>query len=212
MEKKSRKFLYRTNVSWIEEKKGYLCSEGKPTIEVSTPPEFKGHEGMWTPEELFVASVNICIKTTFLHYAEKNGFKFLSYQSHAEGTLEKVDNTLGDVQGFVFWYQFPDYNKYYMEGYVKETIVPSARTVYAYRADTGELMDYTTSNSGTGYFYLETSYSGAHYLVCLDDVAGTNYNDLVYGQIYPTVISGSFAFLARLTDNALDVGIPLFRQ
>ena len=94
MEKKSRKFLYRTNVSWIEEKKGYLCSEGKPTIEVSTPPEFKGHEGMWTPEELFVASVNICIKTTFLHYAEKNGFKFLSYQSHAEGTLEKVDNTL----------------------------------------------------------------------------------------------------------------------
>ena len=61
---KNRKFIYRTTVSWIEEKKGILCSSGKPTIEVSTPPEFKGHEGMWTPEELFVASVNICIKTT----------------------------------------------------------------------------------------------------------------------------------------------------
>ena len=94
MEKKSRKFLYRTNVSWNEEKKGYLCSEGKPTIEVATPPEFKGHPGIWTSEELFVASVNICIKTTFLYYAEKNGFKFLSYQSNAEGTLEKVNNTL----------------------------------------------------------------------------------------------------------------------
>jgi len=87
---KDRKFIYRTNVSWAEEKKGFLCSSGKPTIEVTTPPEFKGHEGMWTPEELFVASVNICIKTTFLHYAQKNNFEFLSYESEAEGTLEKI--------------------------------------------------------------------------------------------------------------------------
>ena len=92
MKQKSRKFIYRTTVSWTEEKKGFLCSSGKPTIEVSTPPEFKGHEGMWTPEELFVASVNICIKTTFLHYAQKNNFEFLSYESEAEGILEMVRN------------------------------------------------------------------------------------------------------------------------
>jgi len=89
---KNRKFIYRTKVSWAEEKKGFLCSPGKPTIEVATPPEFKGHEGMWTPEELFVASVNICIKTTFLYYAQKNDFEFLSYESDAEGTLESVGN------------------------------------------------------------------------------------------------------------------------
>lgn len=92
IKEKSRKFIYRTTVSWIEEKKGILCSSGKPTIEVSTPPEFKGHEGMWTPEELFVASVNICIKTTFLHYARKDNFEFLSYESEAEGILERVEN------------------------------------------------------------------------------------------------------------------------
>ena len=89
---KARKFIYRTSVSWTEEKKGILCSAGKPTIEVATPPEFKGHEGMWTPEELFVASVNICIKTTFLYYAQKEDFKFLSYESEAEGVLERVEN------------------------------------------------------------------------------------------------------------------------
>ena len=89
---KSRKFIYRTTVSWTEEKKGILCSSGKPTIEVSTPPEFKGHEGMWTPEELFVASVNICIKTTFLHYAQRDNFEFLSYESEAEGILERIEN------------------------------------------------------------------------------------------------------------------------
>jgi len=88
---KSRKFVYKTTVSWTEEKKGILCSAGKPKIEVSTPPEFEGHEGMWTPEELFVASVNICIKTTFLYYAQRNRFEFLSYESDAEGTLERIE-------------------------------------------------------------------------------------------------------------------------
>ena len=89
---KARKFIYRTSVSWTEEKKGILCSAGKPVIEVATPPEFKGHEGMWTPEELFVASVNICIKTIFLHYAQRDDFEFVSYESEAEGVLERVEN------------------------------------------------------------------------------------------------------------------------
>ena len=89
---RDKKFVYKTTVTWREEKKGFLCSFGKETIEISTPPEFKGHEGLWTPEDLFVASVNVCIKTTFLHYAQKNNFEFLSYKSDAEGILERVEN------------------------------------------------------------------------------------------------------------------------
>ena len=89
---KSKKFTYETTVTWKEEKKGFLCSFGKETIKISTPPEFQGHEGMWTPEDLFVASVNVCIKTTFLYYAEKNNFEFLSYESKAEGVLERIDD------------------------------------------------------------------------------------------------------------------------
>jgi len=89
---RDKKFVYKTTVTWREEKKGFLCSFGKETIEISTPPEFKGHEGLWTPEDLFVASVNVCIKTTFLHYAQKDNFEFLSYESDAEGILERVEN------------------------------------------------------------------------------------------------------------------------
>ena len=88
---KDKKFTYKTTVTWKEEMKGFLCSFGKETIEISTPPEFKGHEGIWTPEDLFVASVNACIKTTFLYYAKKEGLKFLSYESEAEGVLERVE-------------------------------------------------------------------------------------------------------------------------
>jgi len=47
---------------------------------------------MWTLEELFVASVNICIKTTLLHYAQRDNFEFLRYESEAEGILEMVEN------------------------------------------------------------------------------------------------------------------------
>jgi len=61
-------------------------------MEVATPLEFKGHAGIWTPEDLFVASVNTCIMTTFLFYAEKKSLEFLRYESEAEGILERVGN------------------------------------------------------------------------------------------------------------------------
>ena len=88
---KSSQFIYKTYIKWEKEKRGILSSSNKPDIEVATPPEFRGHSGVWTPEELFVASVNTCIMTTFLYYAEKERLKFLSYESSAEGILEKVE-------------------------------------------------------------------------------------------------------------------------
>ncbi|MBU1061539.1 MAG: OsmC family protein [Candidatus Omnitrophica bacterium] len=89
---KSKKFIYRTKVYWVREKRGILSSAGKPDIEIAVPPEFRGHENIWTPEDLFVASVNACIKTTFLYYAQKNNLEFLSYESEVEGILERVEN------------------------------------------------------------------------------------------------------------------------
>ena len=91
---KPKKFVYRTNLKWVEARKGLLLSIGKPTIEVATPPEFRGHPGIWTPEELFVAAVNVCIMNTFLYYAGRENLKFLSYESSAEGILEKAERGL----------------------------------------------------------------------------------------------------------------------
>ena len=91
---KPRGFVYRINLKWTESKKGVLSSPGKPKIEVATPPDFRGHPGIWSPEELFVASVNVCIMTTFLYYAQRENVKFLSYESSAEGVLEKSERGL----------------------------------------------------------------------------------------------------------------------
>lgn len=91
MESKSKVYLYETAVRWSEQRKGVISCEGKPDVEVATPPEFKGHAGIWSPEDLFVASANICLMTTFLAVAERAGLAFSAYESTAEGRLELVD-------------------------------------------------------------------------------------------------------------------------
>lgn len=91
---KSKKFIYGNSIRWQRERKGLLFAVNKPDIEVATPPEFKGHVGIWSPEDLFIASVNSCIMTTFLYYAEKQGLEFVSYESRAEGVLELIEGRL----------------------------------------------------------------------------------------------------------------------
>ena len=66
-----------------------------PTLEVTAPPEFKGHEDSWTPEHLDVASVNLCFMTTFLAIAELSKLEFASFPCKGKGKLEKIEG-----QGF----------------------------------------------------------------------------------------------------------------
>ncbi len=74
-------------------------------------------------------------------------------------------------------------------GDVLEQSNPVVRTIYLHRRDTGVLVD-TTTSSGNGAYTLTTTYSGAHYIVCLDDSAGESYNDLIVGNVIPTTVSG----------------------
>jgi peroxiredoxin-like protein len=91
MDVRSKVYLYHTTVTWTEQRKGIISCAGKPDVAVATPPEFKGHEGIWSPEDLFVASANICLMTTFLAVAERAGLAFSAYESTAEGRLELVE-------------------------------------------------------------------------------------------------------------------------
>jgi organic hydroperoxide reductase OsmC/OhrA len=87
-------YQYTNKVVWETEKKGTLKIEGKPDLDIATPPEFGGHKGIHSPEDLFVASVNTCILSTFLSFAEKTRTKFISFECSAEGTLDKVEGQL----------------------------------------------------------------------------------------------------------------------
>ena len=147
----------------------------------------------------------------YFNYSFLDSDTIIAHRRVLGGSTEDTDGTYMVVQ-------FP-FNGYYIDGYVREiqggyNLGPAdlvIRDLYLYRSDTGQLMDKTTSVSGTGYFYLETTYSGQHYIVCLDDTAGEVYNDLIWGQVYPTVISGCFAhYMGWVNDTAMSVGLPLY--
>jgi organic hydroperoxide reductase OsmC/OhrA len=84
-------FRYGSEVRWEVGRRGRACSSGKPELEISSPPEFKGDPGFWTPEDMFVAAVNACTMMTFLAYAQHKGLELVEYESEAEGVLENVE-------------------------------------------------------------------------------------------------------------------------
>jgi len=88
---KSKKFKYKTYIKLNSSGEGIVGSEDRTSIKLSAPVEFGGMPGLWTPEDLLVASVNACLMTTFLFYTKKRGFNFESYESSVEGTIELVD-------------------------------------------------------------------------------------------------------------------------
>ena len=84
------KYFYSTNVEWTGARHGDLNAGSLPTLHVDAPPEFKGHEGAWTPEHLFVGAVNSCFMTTFVAIAENSKLDFVNFKTVADGTLEKI--------------------------------------------------------------------------------------------------------------------------
>jgi organic hydroperoxide reductase OsmC/OhrA len=86
----SRAFYYETEIEWRKEKEGEIKGPGLPPIAVGAPPEFKGREGNWAPEHLFVASLNTCFMLTLLVIAENSKIPLVSFRSTAKGKLERI--------------------------------------------------------------------------------------------------------------------------
>ncbi len=84
-------YTFEAEVRWTGERKGRLSWEGKPGIEVSSPPEFGGPPGFISPEDLFVASAVSCYLSTFLAMADKVRASFVNFSCSAEATLEQVE-------------------------------------------------------------------------------------------------------------------------
>lgn len=91
MKVRPKEYRYRVGVRWKSERKGVLKAEGKEPLDVATPPEFKGHPGVWTPEDLFVGALVTCFMTTFLGTAYHRGLKFEDFKADAEGVLARPE-------------------------------------------------------------------------------------------------------------------------
>ena len=82
---------YRVKIDWKKERIGDLVIEGKPQVQVASPPEFEGPEGIISPEDLFVASAASCFMTTFIAFTKKMHFEYKAFTCEGIGTLERVE-------------------------------------------------------------------------------------------------------------------------
>ncbi len=81
----SRTATYHTTVTWKGEHWGHLVMGNGPEMEFSAPPDAKGHPGVFTPEDAFVAAANTCVMMMFVWATERFKLKLLSYDCRAEG-------------------------------------------------------------------------------------------------------------------------------
>jgi organic hydroperoxide reductase OsmC/OhrA len=84
-------FRFQNEVCWQSGLHGTACAPGKPELEISNPPEFKGEGKAWSAEEMFVGSVNACTFMTFLAYARHKGLALVGYESDADGVLDHTE-------------------------------------------------------------------------------------------------------------------------
>jgi len=65
-----------------------IVSDGKPAIQGSADPAFRGDRSRWNPEELLVASLSACHKLWYLHLAAEARIIVTAYADRAEGVIE----------------------------------------------------------------------------------------------------------------------------
>ena len=64
-----------------------ISAAGKPDIQGSSDPSFRGDPARWSPEELLLASLSACHKLWYLGLCAQAGITVTAYEDNAEGTM-----------------------------------------------------------------------------------------------------------------------------
>lgn len=93
---------YTTILDWTGAKEGgtvnyrgysrhyQVSAEGKPVLDLSADPHFRGDPGKYNPEDLLVAALSGCHMLTYLALAARKGLIVTAYQDRASGTMREV--------------------------------------------------------------------------------------------------------------------------
>jgi len=69
-----------------------ISVQGKPVIEGSSDPAFRGDPSRHNPEELLVSSISSCHMLWYLHLCSEAGVVVLQYRDQAEGIMIETSN------------------------------------------------------------------------------------------------------------------------
>lgn len=83
-----RTFQFHNTVEWKSGGRGIMSASQHPSLEVGSPPEFKGTPDVWCPEDLLIGALNTCLMLTFLALAHHKNLEVVGYKSVAHGTVE----------------------------------------------------------------------------------------------------------------------------
>jgi len=82
---------YKLRADALAEGPVNVSGEGLETIATTSPPQFGGPEGSWSPETMLVASVANCFILTFRAIARASRFEWSSLDCSVDGVLDRVD-------------------------------------------------------------------------------------------------------------------------
>lgn len=91
--------IYKAGAVAAAEGEVTVTSPGLESMPTTSPPEFGGPEGNWSPETLLVAAVADCFILTFRAIARASRLEWCELDCAAEGKLEQVER-LSQFTGF----------------------------------------------------------------------------------------------------------------
>lgn len=68
--------------------------EGKPPLEGSADPTFRGDASRYNPEDLLVLSLSACHMLSYLHLCASAGIEVVAYEDRASGTMAIKDRKM----------------------------------------------------------------------------------------------------------------------
>ena len=88
-----KEFHFPLTVEWVGERRVAAHVEGKPAIEITPPPVFRGTDPTaWSPEDFLVAAAASCLAVTFTGLAARAGLTYTSLKVDADGVAGKRDD------------------------------------------------------------------------------------------------------------------------
>ncbi len=88
-----KEFHFPLTVEWTGDRRVSARVDGKPAIEITPPPVFRGTDpAVWSPEDFFVAAAASCLAVTFTGLAARAGLVYTRLGVDADGVCGKRDD------------------------------------------------------------------------------------------------------------------------
>jgi organic hydroperoxide reductase OsmC/OhrA len=94
---RAKDFHFPLSVEWVGGRRVAASAQGKPEIEITAPPVFRGTDpSVWSPEEFLVAAAASCLAVTFTGLAARDGLSYTELKVDGDGVIgRRADGRFG---------------------------------------------------------------------------------------------------------------------